>query len=142
MAMQRKGMTDKELEMFIQRLDDMPVKKKTFYSHREVAAVEKDRILKFMEEKGYSFQDVAEIMAYGDKGITGGTLASYLRGDQKQSGVKMKRKAAKAQITPTPPTVDSDKNVENSGLVDSREAANNELRAKFAKLGGGEDAGF
>lgn len=63
MANTPKGMTDEEIGAFIQKLDEMPVKKKTVYSNREVAAMHSERILSFMEEKGYSFQDVAEMMA-------------------------------------------------------------------------------
>lgn len=141
MANTPKGMTDEEIGAFIQKLDTMPVKKKTVYSNREVAAMHRDRILSFMKEKGYSFQDVAEMMATDENKITGSTLASYLRGDKKKSGVKKARKAATPNMTPPTHKVDADKDVESPEVPSSRETDNQMLHEKFARLNGSGGAG-
>jgi len=133
MATTRKGMTSEELESFIQKLDDMPVKKKTIFSNREIATQHRERILNFMEEKGYSFQDVAEMMAEGENAITGGTLASYLRGDKVKASVKKTRKAAPPRKTPSTYEVEPDKDIDTPEFPSSHETDTQTLRENFER---------
>ncbi len=141
MANTLKGMTDEEIEAFIQKLDTLPVKKKTVYSNREVAAMHSERILSFMKEKGYSFQDVAEMMATDQNKITGSTLASYLRGDKKKSGVKKSRKVATPQMTPPTHKAAPDKEVESLEVPRSPETNTHSLRESFERLKSAKNVG-
>jgi predicted transcriptional regulator len=102
-----KGMTEEEIALFLKRMDEAPNKKKAIFSFREVTAAHRERILNFMAKKGYTYQDVADLMASEGEGVSGVSVSSYLRGSKTQAPIP-KKKRPRAAKGKTPDTKSPD----------------------------------
>jgi len=117
MAKRKKNITKAALIRFQERLKNAPKKEKVAFSPSE-AVVESREQIRDALAKGYSYQDIAELLADGDDdSISANTLASYFRApetDEKpartKASVKTRRKSDASSKTknPVPPKPDGE----------------------------------
>ena len=129
-----KGLSNDALEEFKKKLADLPVKQKTWHSNREAVSASKDLILHAVNEKKYSYQDIADMLAAEGSSISASTLASYLRAPKKN-----KTAAKKTRQSDIPPTKTvTEPNVDHQESDDQiQTAAKDALQQKLDELLGG-----
>lgn len=108
------------LSRFTEQLKALPIKEQTTFSNREAVAQYKDLILHVVHTKGYSIQDIAELLSEQGTTISPSTLASYLRQVKKKPGTsKKKTSIASTPRTPTKPEqFDTHSPLPSSGAID------------------------
>ncbi len=74
-----KKMTKEDVKNVTDKLKNLPVKEKNEFSAREYVQMRKDIILQAIDSKGYSLQNIVDLLAEHDVQISASTLASYLR---------------------------------------------------------------
>lgn len=143
------------VERFAKKLSDAPVKAKTSFSTRETVQMHKDAILHAVNERGYTYQDIAAWLAEVGAKISVSTLHSYLR-DPKKKKVKAASKLktnTKNTISPPPQfealsyktgpinEADEDDIPHDIGISteDQKQKDRSDTERSFRKLGGLED---
>lgn len=79
MTTPKKRMTKEDVKTVTDKLKNLPMKEKNEFSAREYVQMNKDTILQAINSKGYSYQDIVDLLAEHDVQISVSTLTSYLR---------------------------------------------------------------
>lgn len=100
MTKSMKRMTREDVKTVTDELHNLPVKEKNEFSAREYVQMNKDKILEAINTKGYSLQDIVDLLAEHSVQISASTLASYLRtASPKKPNARGARKAPRAAQT-------------------------------------------
>lgn len=83
-----------KFEKLTEHLQSLEQKVQTEFSTKEIVKQNEKLIRNAIENLGYTFEDIAKILADHDAKITQSTLKSYLRSSQKKSASAKKRKHA------------------------------------------------